>query len=131
MLFVPYMTRKGYLCTMESTFTSTLLTWYERHARELPWRGIDDAYGIWLSEIILQQTRVQQGRDYWLRFMRRFPRVEELAAASEDEVLRLWQGLGYYSRARNITQNTTMIIPEHNIPAFKPAKVFFNAVKGE
>jgi len=110
------MTRKGYLCTMESTFTSTLLTWYERHARELPWRGIDDAYGIWLSEIILQQTRVQQGRDYWLRFMRRFPRVEELAAASEDEVLRLWQGLGYYSRARNLHTAARQIVAMGGFP---------------
>lgn len=83
-------------------FTVTLLGWYARHGRTLPWRGTRDPYAIWLSEIILQQTRVSQGLAYWQRFMHRFPRVEDLAAASEDEVLRLWQGLGYYSRARNL-----------------------------
>ena len=83
-------------------FTRTLLQWFARHGRELPWRGTRDPYAIWLSEVILQQTRVDQGRDYWERFMRRFPTVEALAAAGEDEVMRLWQGLGYYSRARHL-----------------------------
>lgn len=101
---------------MKTVFTSTLLGWYECHARELPWRGIGDAYGIWLSEIILQQTRIQQGRDYWLRFMQRFPRVEDLAAASEDEVLRLWQGLGYYSRARNLHAAAKQIVAKGGFP---------------
>ena len=86
----------------QSGFTAALLKWFAQHGRELPWRGIGDPYGIWVSEIILQQTRIDQGRDYWLRFMERFPTVESLASASEDEVLRLWQGLGYYSRARNM-----------------------------
>ena len=86
----------------QSSFTAVLLRWFAQYGRELPWRGIGDPYGIWVSEIILQQTRIDQGRDYWLRFMQRFPTVEALAAASEDEVLRLWQGLGYYSRARNM-----------------------------
>ena len=85
-----------------SSFTETLLHWFRKNGRELPWRGTHDPYAIWLSEIILQQTRIQQGRDYWERFMRRWPTVEALASATEDEVLREWQGLGYYSRARNL-----------------------------
>lgn len=113
---MPNMNRKRYLCHMKTAFTDTLLAWYECHARELPWRGIDDAYGIWLSEIILQQTRVQQGRDYWLHFMHHFPRVEDLAAATEDEVLRLWQGLGYYSRARNLHTAARQIVAMGGFP---------------
>ncbi len=83
-------------------FTQQIETWYATHRRDLPWRDAGDAYRIWLSEIILQQTRVAQGLDYYLRFVERFPDVFALAAAEEDEVLRLWQGLGYYSRARNL-----------------------------
>lgn len=79
-----------------------LLDWYAREGRDLPWRCTRDPYRIWLSEVILQQTRVAQGMAYYERFTRRFPDVAALAAASEDEVLRLWQGLGYYSRARNL-----------------------------
>lgn len=79
-----------------------LLDWYDREGRDLPWRRTRDPYFIWLSEVILQQTRVVQGLDYYLRFTARFPDVGSLAAASEDEVLKLWQGLGYYSRARNL-----------------------------
>ncbi|MCR4765099.1 MAG: A/G-specific adenine glycosylase [Bacteroidaceae bacterium] len=85
-----------------STFSSTILIWYAQHRRELPWRNTNDPYRIWISEIILQQTRVSQGYDYFLRFMQRFPTVQSLADAPEDEVMRLWQGLGYYSRARNL-----------------------------
>ena len=83
-------------------FTETLLGWYAQYGRDLPWRRTRDPYAIWLSEIILQQTRIAQGQAYWERFMERFPDVESLAAASEDEVLRLWEGLGYYSRGRNL-----------------------------
>ena len=83
-------------------FSLTLIRWFEANGRELPWRETKDPYAIWLSEIILQQTQVKQGRAYWERFMRRWPTVEDLAAATEDEVLREWQGLGYYSRARNL-----------------------------
>ena len=83
-------------------FTETLLRWYAENARDLPWRRHPAPYAVWISEIILQQTRIAQGRAYWERFMARFPDVETLAAASEDEVLRLWEGLGYYSRARNL-----------------------------
>ena len=83
-------------------FNVTLLDWFRENGRDLPWRQTRDPYAIWLSEIILQQTQVKQGWDYWERFMHRWPKVEDLAAASEDDVLREWQGLGYYSRARNL-----------------------------
>lgn len=82
--------------------TRTLLDWYAENKRELPWRETADPYLIWISEIILQQTRVAQGYDYFLRFVCRFPDVATLAAASEEEVMKYWQGLGYYSRARNL-----------------------------
>ena len=82
--------------------TEILLDWYADNKRDLPWRDTADPYRIWISEIILQQTRVAQGYEYFLRFIRRFPDVETLASASEDEVLKYWQGLGYYSRARNL-----------------------------
>ena len=84
------------------TFTETILDWYAVNGRDLPWRRTRDPYAVWLSEIILQQTRVVQGWAYWEKFMEHFPTVDALAAAPEDEVLRLWQGLGYYSRARNL-----------------------------
>lgn len=83
-------------------FSTTLLKWYVHKGRDLPWRASRDPYAIWLSEIILQQTRVEQGRAYWERFLRRWPTVEDLARATENEVLREWQGLGYYSRARHL-----------------------------
>lgn len=83
-------------------FTKTIVEWYEENKRELPWRESADPYLIWISEIILQQTRVAQGYDYFLRFIKRFPDVQTLAAADEDEVMKYWQGLGYYSRARNL-----------------------------
>ena len=76
--------------------------WYDKNQRDLPWRHTQDAYRIWLSEIILQQTRVVQGMEYYLRFIERYPTVADLAKAEEDEVLKMWQGLGYYSRARNL-----------------------------
>lgn len=83
-------------------FTEILLDWYKAHKRELPWRDISNPYLIWISEIILQQTRISQGIDYYRRFVARFPDVASLAAADEEEVMRYWQGLGYYSRARNL-----------------------------
>ena len=83
-------------------FTTTILQWFQENGRTLPWRETRDAYAIWLSEIILQQTRIEQGLPYWERFMARWPKVDDLAKATEDEVLREWQGLGYYSRARNL-----------------------------
>ncbi len=83
-------------------FSTEILRWFRENGRELPWRETRDPYAIWLSEIILQQTRIAQGWEYWERFMQTYPQVEDLAAASEDDVLKLWQGLGYYSRARNL-----------------------------
>lgn len=80
------------------------IRWYREHGRDLPWRKTTDPYLIWVSEVILQQTRVVQGLDYYYRFTERFPDIQALAAAEEDEVLRYWQGLGYYSRARNMHQ---------------------------
>lgn len=85
-----------------NSFSLTLLEWFRDNGRDLPWRQTHDPYAIWLSEIILQQTQVKQGWAYWERFVRRWPTVKQLAAATEDEVLREWQGLGYYSRARNL-----------------------------
>ena len=85
-----------------SSVADILLAWYARNGRSLPWRETRDPYRIWLSEVILQQTRVAQGWNYYLRFTERFPDVAALAAADEDTVLKLWQGLGYYSRARNL-----------------------------
>lgn len=83
-------------------FNEILLNWYAENKRHLPWRNTANPYLIWVSEIILQQTRVTQGYDYFLRFVKRFPDVKTLASASEDEVMKYWQGLGYYSRARNL-----------------------------
>lgn len=83
-------------------FAQKLLSWYADNKRLLPWRDSNDPYKIWISEVILQQTRVDQGIDYYLRFVSRFPDVESLAVATEDDVLKMWQGLGYYSRARNL-----------------------------
>ena len=96
--------------------TETLLAWYADHGRDLPWRRTRDPYAIWLSEIILQQTRIAQGQAYWERFMAAFPEVESLAAASEDAVLRLWQGLGYYSRARNLHAAARQIVALGGFP---------------
>lgn len=95
-----------------------LRSWYEAHKRDLPWRKTNDPYKIWLSEVILQQTRVAQGLDYYMRFVESYPTVQELAAASEEEVLRLWQGLGYYSRARNLHACAKTIVSyyEGNFP---------------
>ena len=86
------------------TFSKNLLQWYAANKRDLPWRQTRNPYFIWLSEIILQQTRVAQGLEYYLRFVEKFPTLSDLACASQDEVLKLWQGLGYYSRARNLHQ---------------------------
>jgi A/G-specific adenine glycosylase len=83
-------------------FSSKIIEWYSQHKRELPWRNTKDPYKIWLSEIILQQTQVKQGLPYYQKFIKTFPSVSELANANEEEVLKLWQGLGYYSRARNL-----------------------------
>ena len=90
-----------------------LLLWYNSNKRDLPWRNSNDPYKIWLSEVILQQTRVNQGWEYYLRFMEKYPTVSALAAAPQQDVLKLWQGLGYYSRARNLHEAAKFIVKEH------------------
>ena len=91
-----------------------LINWYRENKRELPWRNTTDPYKIWLSEIILQQTRVQQGLPYYEKFTNQFPTINDLADASEQDVLLLWQGLGYYSRARNMHYTAKMIVDKYN-----------------
>ena len=93
-----------------------ILAWYDVYKRDLPWRATRDPYRIWISEIILQQTRVAQGYDYFVRFIERFPTVEALAEAPEDEVMRMWQGLGYYSRARNLHTAAKAIVARGAFP---------------
>jgi len=100
--------------SQQSFFTQSLLSWYEPERRPLPWKHISNPYFIWLSEIILQQTRVEQGQAYYQRFIKNFPSVEKLALASQDEVFKLWEGLGYYSRARNLHFSAKMIIADFN-----------------
>lgn len=94
-----------------------LLHWYGQNKRELPWRMTRNPYLIWVSEIILQQTRVAQGLDYFLRFVERFPDVDALAMADEDEVMKCWQGLGYYSRARNLHTAARQVVAMGGFPA--------------
>ena len=98
------------------SFTVAILEWFRENGRVLPWRETCDPYAIWLSEIILQQTRIEQGKPYWERFMKRWPTVEALARASEDEVLCEWQGLGYYSRARNLHEAAKQIVEMGGFP---------------
>lgn len=97
-------------------FSKTILNWYAINGRELPWRQTTNPYAIWLSEVIMQQTRIAQGTAYWERFMKRWPNVHELAKATEDEVLREWQGLGYYSRARNLHKAAQQIVSLGRFP---------------
>jgi len=95
-------------------FSKKILRWYHENKRELPWRETIDPYKIWLSEVMLQQTRVVQGLPYYEKFIKAFPKVQDLASASEEEVLKLWQGLGYYSRARNMHATAKMVVEEYN-----------------
>ena len=97
-----------------SFFSKKIISWYSENKRSLPWRDTRDPYKIWLSEIILQQTRVAQGLPYYLRFVETFPSVNHLAVASEQSILRLWQGLGYYSRARNLHKCAQVIVTDYN-----------------
>ena len=99
-----------------NSFSNTILSWFRENGRELPWRETKNPYAIWLSEIILQQTRIAQGWEYWERFMAQYPTVEDLAAAHENEVLKLWQGLGYYSRARNLHAAAKQIVALGHFP---------------
>jgi len=96
------------------SFAVKLMDWYREKGRDLPWRDTSDAYIIWLSEIILQQTRVEQGMPYFHRFLEAFPIVTKFAEAEEEQILRLWQGLGYYSRARNMHKAAKMVVEDFN-----------------
>ena len=90
-----------------------LLQWYREHARDLPWRRTPDPYRVWVSEIMLQQTRVAAVLGYFARFMAAFPTIQDLADAPEDVLMKQWQGLGYYSRARNLQKAARQIMDEH------------------
>ncbi len=115
--FVPAMSMKKESIEYSEEYirlvSSQLIDWYVANKRDLPWRNTTDPYKIWISEIILQQTRVDQGLSYYLRFVERFPDVFVLAEADEDEVLKYWQGLGYYSRARNLHASAKIIVEKY------------------
>ncbi|MBK0384374.1 A/G-specific adenine glycosylase [Pedobacter sp. SD-b] len=96
------------------SFSERLIAWYRNNKRDLPWRNTNNAYLIWLSEIILQQTRVEQGLPYYLRFADAYPDVKSFANASEDQILKMWQGLGYYSRGRNMLKTAKVVQNEFN-----------------
>jgi A/G-specific adenine glycosylase len=98
----------------KETFSSKIIGWYQTNHRNLPWRQTTDPYKIWLSEVMLQQTRVAQGLPYYERFIKSFPTIFDLASASEQNVLRLWQGLGYYSRARNLHRCARVVVENFN-----------------
>ena len=98
---------------MMNILHDTLINWYAENRRDLPWRQQPTPYQVWLSEVILQQTRVNQGMDYYLRFVERWPTVTDLAQASEEEVLKMWQGLGYYSRARNLHHCAQQVVKDY------------------
>ena len=95
-------------------FTRAILNWYMVNKRDLPWRNTNDPYSVWLSEIILQQTRITQGLPYYLKFISKYPTINSLARANENDILILWQGLGYYSRARNLLKTAKFIVDECN-----------------
>lgn len=95
------------------SFPRTLLNWYDANHRDLPWRQTRDPYRVWLSEVILQQTRIDQGLPYYKRFLDAFPTIASLACAEEQAVLKLWQGLGYYSRARNMHEAARKVVNDH------------------
>jgi|TARA_R110000737_G_scaffold352130_1_gene396860 A/G-specific adenine glycosylase len=99
---------------MSKNINELIINWYDKNKRDLPWRRTTDPYKIWLSEIILQQTRVQQGMAYYTKFIDNFPYIEDLANADEQLVLQLWQGLGYYSRARNLHKTAKIITNEQD-----------------
>src|SRR5271154_1782335 len=97
-----------------ATFQSRLLTWFRKHQRDLPWRESRDPYRVWVAEIMLQQTRIAAVLPYYERFLRRLPNVHTLARARQPEVLKLWSGLGYYSRARNLHATAKQIVAHHD-----------------
>jgi A/G-specific adenine glycosylase len=96
----------------DTFFGENIIHWYHTHKRDLAWRNTKNPYFIWLSEIILQQTRVIQGTPYYLKFVENYPKVEDLANAPINEVLRLWQGLGYYARARNMHATAKIVVEQ-------------------
>jgi A/G-specific adenine glycosylase len=98
---------------MDAWFTEGIKKWYKVNKRQLPWRDEKDPYRIWLSEIILQQTQVKQGLSYYLKFIKNYPTVKHLARATEDKVLKDWQGLGYYSRARNLQSAAKSVVKDY------------------
>lgn len=95
------------------TISKTITKWYQSHARSLPWRKTKDPYLIWISEVVMQQTRVEQGMSYYLKFTEAFPNIKSLSHAPEDQVLKLWEGLGYYSRARNLMEAAKQLMEWH------------------
>ena len=95
-------------------FSTKIIAWYKINKRNLPWRNTVDPYYIWISEIILQQTRVDQGLSYYEKFIRHFPTIQDLANANEEKVMKLWQGLGYYNRAKNMHHTAKHITHELN-----------------
>lgn len=101
------------LSSFNALFVENLLVWYDRNKRDLPWRDTQDPYKVWISEIILQQTRVDQGLPYYHKFLKTFPKLKNLAEADEQTVLSIWQGLGYYSRARNLHQGAQQVCNEY------------------
>ena len=95
-------------------FAHAILNWYSINKRDLPWRTTTNPYSVWLSEVILQQTRITQGLPYYLRFINKYPTINCLSKANENDILLLWQGLGYYSRARNLLKTAKFIVSEYN-----------------
>ncbi len=99
---------------MEHVFTGILMNWHRtENTRQMPWKGVKDPYKIWLSEIILQQTRVEQGLDYYRKFIQKFPKIEDLAKAKDQDVFKMWEGLGYYNRCKNLLFTARKIVAEH------------------
>jgi len=105
---------RHYLTDNSEEAQTRLLTWFERYARELPWRDNPTPYQVWISEVMLQQTQVETVRSYYRRFLDRFPTLKALAAASQEDVLKLWEGLGYYSRARSLHKAAQVVVDTHH-----------------
>src|SRR5437667_5571235 len=103
-----------------NAFHRDLLRWYRRHHRKLPWRATRDPYKIWVSEVMLQQTRVETVRDYYRRWIHAFPTLESLARAPQARVLKLWEGLGYYARARNLHRAAKQVVGRARSPSAPP-----------
>lgn len=110
----------------ELTFKPHLLEWFEKEQRQMPWRETKNPYYIWISEVMLQQTQVDTVRDYYHRFVEAFPTIEDLANADEDDVLKLWEGLGYYSRARNFHTAAKEVVAFHDGSVPQHPETFLN-----